>query len=395
MIKKDKLTICQVIEAWPPLIGGAQVHLQKLSEQLINKYSCKIDIITRSLPSGQAGLPDNLGKKYPKIEYQFNKNLTIFRLGPKIKFENAFARIWYYIYATYKIWRLNQENHYDLIHAHGATSGIPAKIASWLIKKPVVLTVHGSPLMDSKSKNLTAKIESKLLTATDYDAEITVSSNFLKYKNINKNIEVIPNGVDIKEFDAVKSKKSDFFKILFVGRFDKVKGLDYLIKAVVNLKKLKTHYLLPKTILVGYGFEEKNLQKQVKKLKLSDLIEFKGKLTGKKLISEYKSANMFILPSLSEGQPITLLEAYAAKLPVIATDVGDNRKLIVDGQNGWLIKPKNSKMIALAVLKALKSRSLNKMGDKNYQLVKKDYSWPKVAKETFEIYKKIIGVKLD
>ena len=52
-------------------------------------------------------------------------------------------------------------------------------------------------------------------------------------------------------------------------------------------------------------------------------------------------------------------------------------------------------MIALAVLKALKSRSLNKMGDKNYQLVKKDYSWPKVARETFEIYKKIIGVKLD
>lgn len=398
-LRRRSLKICAVIEAWPPLIGGGQVHVSKLSEKLIEKYDCKTDIITRSLS-------DDTGKKYPHIEYQFDKKMRIYRLGPKSKFENAIARIWYYIFASYKIWRLNKIYKYDLIHAHGATSGIPAKIASWLIQKPVILTVHGSPLMDSKKKSLAPKIEAKLLTKVDYDAEITVSSNFLKYKNANRNIQVIPNGVDIKEFDEIKTKKSNIFKILFVGRFDKVKGLDYLIKAVSDLKKIRSQHfkfqISPKIrsaktgqanfklILVGYGFEEKNLKKMVKDLKLTDLIEFKGKLIGKKLISEYKSANLFILPSLSEGQPITLLEAFAAKLPVIATDVGDNRKFIINNKNGWLIKPKNFKMIVSAILKALKSRSLEKMGKLNHQIVKKDYTWQKITKQTYEVYKTVI-----
>lgn len=364
-----------------------------LSEQLIKKYDCGIDIITRLLPdenpstsSGQAR------KKYPSIEYQFNKHLRVFRLGPRAKFENQVSRIWYYIYAAYKIWRLNFENKYDLIHAHGATSGAPAKIASWLIKRPVILTVHGSPLMDSKQKTLAFKIEARLLTKVDYNKEITVSSNFLKYQNENKKIEVIPNGVDVREFDKVRSKKSKIFKILFVGRFDKVKGLDYLIKAINDLKNqsqnLKFKIKNLKFALVGYGFEEKKLKKQVKNLKLSESIEFKGKLMGKKLISEYKSANLFILPSLSEGQPITLLEAYAAKLPVIATNVGDNKKFITN-KNGWLIKPKNPKMIKDAILKAMRSKSLEKMGNNNYQTAK-NYDWKKITKETFEIYQKVI-----
>ena len=118
-----------------------------------------------------------------------------------------------------------------------------------------------------------------------------------------------------------------------------------------------------------------------------------GQYTGKSLIKAYKRAHVFVLSSLAEGQPITLLEAWAAKLPVVVTNVGDNAKMVQDGVNGYLVEPNNVVQLTQAILKVLRARTKNtKMGEAGYELVKQEYSWDKVAESTWQVYQKVLTI---
>jgi len=83
-------------------------------------------------------------------------------------------------------------------------------------------------------------------------------------------------------------------------------------------------------------------KKLIEKYKLEKYFVFKGKLFGDDLISEYKRNHVFVLPSLAEGQPLTLLEAMASKLPVIVTDVGDNSYFVKNHENGYILPSANA-----------------------------------------------------
>ena len=106
---------------------------------------------------------------------------------------------------------------------------------------------------------------------------------------------------------------------------------------------------------------------------------FLGKKNNAELVRIYKSADVFVLSSRSEGQPLTILEAMAARLPVIATDVGDNRLLVKNGMNGYLVSPENINKLALIMEKII-SMPHRKLGFRGYTLVKKKYSWDNTAK---------------
>src|SRR5581483_5642969 len=102
--------------------------------------------------------------------------------------------------------------------------------------------------------------------------------------------------------------------------------------------------------IVGEGEELIELKKQAKGKK----IKFTGKLTGGKLSQEFKKADLLIMPSRVEGMPLRLLEAWAAKLPVVATKVGDNEVYLKDGQNGFLADV-DAKSINQAIVRASRS----------------------------------------
>jgi glycosyltransferase involved in cell wall biosynthesis len=131
------------------------------------------------------------------------------------------------------------------------------------------------------------------------------------------------------------------------------------------------------------------LRKKVPNLKTQLISD--GLHTGKSLIKAYKRSHVFVLPSLAEGQPITLLEAWAAKLPVIVTKVGDNPLMVKDGVNGYLIDPGNVQQLASAIQKVLRARTKNeKMGESGYQLVKEEYTWENVANKTWKVYQEVL-----
>ena len=124
-------------------------------------------------------------------------------------------------------------------------------------------------------------------------------------------------------------------------------------------------------------FPTKNL---IKKFNLENLIIIREKLIGDDLIKEYVTSDLFILPSLSEGFPLTVLEAWACKLPVLTTSVGELPYIIKENHNGWLVEPNNVEEIShkLEYILKLDHKKLTKVGENGYKLVKEKYDWNEI-----------------
>lgn len=377
---KNCMRVCIIIDAWEPVWGGGQEHVWQIISYLRHK-DYTFDIYTRSL------IDDN-GKKYTCNEYKYHNKINIFRVGFPTSFFNLYGRLIWIIYVILVIYQNHHKKRYSVIHAHAYIGAIPGKILNKILKVPVIFTVHGSNNMDSNKQTFIAILEKFLLTGIKFDKEISVSRHFLRYKNVNQNISVIPNGVNISEFNRIipvtKDKKN--FCLLFVGRFDRIKGIDLLIKAFAKIQKVEKNVRLN---LVGYGYEEKKLKELSANLGINNKIEFYSKKKHIELIQFYKRADIFILPSYSEGQSITLLEACAAKLPIIATDVGDNKLLVKNNYNGFLINKLSEKDIINAITKAIKIKNLKLMGIRSYGLIT-EYSWKNAGNKLDTIYKNFL-----
>ena len=357
------MRVAVIIDTWFPFIGGGQINAWEISKR-IAKGDITIDIITRN--NGH----DNL---------QLSKNLKVFKLGPKAAADDTISKIAYLVRSFLFVYKKN----YDLVHAHAFLPGITARLLMISKGIPAILTVHGTSIGTGLLSLLSEYVEKFLLTQVRYSTQITVSRDFLKIKNINKKIIYIPNGIDIDRFDRIQIQKAIDSTLIFVGRLHPQKNLETLIQAVAILTKDFPDIQL---LIVGNGKQKALLKKLIQTLHLKNHVKLLGQKSGLDLIRLYKSSNIFILPSIYEGQPLTLLEAWAAKLPVIVSNTGDCQYLVKDGKNGYLINNiLDSIQIAKVIKKALIDKNTNKMGQNGYNLVKK-YSWEKSAQETFKVY---------
>lgn len=258
---------------------------------------------------------------------------------------------------------------------------ITAKLLSIFKSKPIILTVHGTRLFENNLQLTPSRILEKIiLTKITYNTQISVTKAFLKISNVNKRIVNITNGVD-DDFPKISANKASYPKILWVGRFDTIKRVNDLIEAMkLIVDKLPT----AKLVLVGYGYEEQKLKKLTRDLLLDDNVSFIGKQGGKRLINEYKRSHVFVLPSLSEGQPLTVLEALVAGLPIVATNVGGIPEVVKDGKNGLLIAPNNREALADAILQVLKNPQ--KYSQNTPKSDYRKYSWDVISNETKKVY---------
>jgi glycosyltransferase involved in cell wall biosynthesis len=335
-MKQSPIHVAVVVDAWFPskshargTWGSRQVHVRELTKKMASMYPVEFTVF---FPA------------YSNFIYNY---------------------IWIII-ALVRIIQHHKRNNFKIIHAHGINASVVGKIASLYLKIPLIQTVHGSGRMDLKQNTPMAWFEKKMLTKTKYTSQITVTSSFLKYENVNKGISIIPNGVSVEEFDEIEVEKNLSPTIIWVGRDTPTKGLKILRTSILKIRKkipdLKTK------LITG------------------------GAVTGKALIKAYKKAHVFVLPSLAEGQPITLLEAWAAKLPVVVTDVGDNSQMVKNGVNGYIVDPGNVLQLTNALLKTLRARTKNtQMGEAGYSLVKNEYSLNHVAVKTWEVYQSVLN----
>ncbi|MCK9595835.1 glycosyltransferase family 4 protein [Candidatus Pacearchaeota archaeon] len=223
-------------------------------------------------------------------------------------------------------------------------------------------------------------------------------SNFVKLELMGRgikkeNVEVIYSGADIDLISKIKVKGKKF-DLIFVGRLNYQKNLELLVNSVDLLRK---DFPKIKICIVGDGEEKNNLLNLIKKYKLEKNFYFVGALNNKenrrRLIFEYmKLSKIFVLPSLLEGFPLTIIEANACGLPVITTKTKHNNtsEYIKNNKNGILVSP-TSQEFSRAISYLLKNDELRKNMSKIGTRKAKDFSWDKIAEKLEEYYKKVIS----
>lgn len=364
------MKIAVIIDTWFPFVGGGQINAWEISKIIAAKGN-KVDIITR----------DN--GKTNKLK---SKNLNVIQLGGQTNTNDSLSQIIFCLKAIPYI----AKKDYDVVHGHAFWPGITLFVLKLLKKSSTVYTVHGTSI-NSKLKGFIPKaIETILLTKIPYNQVITVSRDFMKIPNVNQDVEFIPNAPNIKKFEKIRIAKSKTLQLIYVGRLHKQKNLTNLIVAFSQAKKEIGNI---KLLIVGDGPQKEELKILIDKLKLKKHIILTGELFGDELVRKFKASTLFILPSVYEGQSLSLLEAFAAKIPPIVSAVGDSGYLVKEGKNGFVIKnPSDINEIRQAILRAFNSKKLDNIADLNYKYLKNNISWERSAQKTLEKYKKIVNV---
>lgn len=185
---------------------------------------------------------------------------------------------------------------------------------------------------------------------------------------------------------------NDTTNLLYVGRMAPIKGLEYLIEAIhlLNNKKIKLLMVVDPTPYLPY---EKEILSSITKFGLSEKIEIKKNIhEPQRLVEIYKASDIFILPSLWDTSPITVIEAMSCGLPVIASEVGGIPEFVKDGISGILFPPKSSKAIADSISKLVKDPRLRQQMANNalkQSSCSLERSWEDVGNEYFQVIQKL------
>jgi glycosyltransferase involved in cell wall biosynthesis len=200
----------------------------------------------------------------------------------------------------------------------------------------------------------------------------------------------IHNGVDTENFQADPIRPAGR-RILWVGRMTEEKGTQYLIRA---MKRISAAYPDARLRLVGDGPLRKDLEELVVDLGLSGAISFAGQKSHSEIAGIYSASDIVVVPSLSEGLPMVLLEAMASGRPVVATRVGGIPELVDPGRNGYLVAPGSADEIALRVIELLGHPELAaEMGAASRTLVESAHSWDAISSRVASVYASVAGEK--
>lgn len=291
----------------------------------------------------------------------------------------------------------------DILHVHGL-GFIQNDLAISKLNKnkkiKIVCTPHG-PFMALKDYNIFGKIFKKIYTKIvkkaikRYDNFIQVNPfqyRWMKkeYNIPERKVRFLPNGIPKETFRKVKKLEKynlkNKFIITYLGRIQRYKGLEQVIKSLPEIKKVEPGILF---VAMGKDVGDKNrLKKLAKKLKVEENILFLGIVSEKKKLAFLDKSEIFIFPSEWEAFGIVMLEAMARKNAIISTRTEGGKYLIKEG-NGFLFDYNNVKKLTSHLRKLVKSKRLRKEIQKNNYKKSKNFLWSKIALDLEKIYMNI------
>jgi len=339
-----------------PLTGGQGRHIK----DLYNKLYKKKDFLIFS--PNENNLINH--KTIFKFSRKFGKNLFLSFLINK------------------NINEIIQENNIDIVHFHCGPGGLI------LIKKPsvkLICTVHHTYYQQQKYipfqkwKYLLYLLERKMYHNADKIITVSESTKEVLVKNYNvspEKIVVIYNGVNFKIFKKIKSIKKIPNSLLYVGRLDKRKGIDFLVKSIPLVKNEIPDI---KLFIIGKGKSREKLEKFVEENNLEDNIKFLGFVPDDELPKWYNQCKLTIVPSVFEGFGITVIESLACGTPVVGTNTDGIKDIIKD--KNMLVKFGDKEDLAKKIVKLLENNQIK------FNFKKNNYNLDRIAKETLEVYR--------
>ena len=296
---------------------------------------------------------------------------------------------------------------YDLIHSHYWLSGrLGNRVQNrWNIPHIVMFhtlgTVKNSAGLAEREPDLRIATEKKLaqtsqriLAPTDREKE-----NLLKYCNTTaQKIGVVPCGVNLDLFrpmDKTAARQrlgfdKDESIVLYVGRFDPIKGIDRLLEAIAHLKHLKRMRLV---IIGGDGPatpEYQNLQQLCSKFGIQKSVHFVGRVEQDQLPPYYSAADLLIVPSYYESFGLVGLESLACGTPVVASRVGAMEDIIEESKTGYVVADLTPRGLANRIEKVISNPACSMLPAPAIRASILKYGWPNVAAAIFNEYETVL-----
>ena len=285
----------------------------------------------------------------------------------------------------------------DVVHAHHVFLdgyGMIDTCQRW--GAPLVVDVHGDSVFTQMIHD--RLVGRKMREALHYSSKvICISRNLVSLaKNFGldeSKLEYVPLGIDISEHrpeekEQIKSERglSDKIVVLYVGQLIERKGLVYLLKALALLDRPLLDRC--RAVIVGSGPERKKLEALSGKLGLEGHVSFAGKVSHQELLRWYAAADVFVLPSLSEGRPTVINEAMASECAIVASGISGIPEQVTDGYNGFLVPPRDPVALTKRLACLIENEGeIRKMGrNSRRKIIDEKLTWEGYADRIVKIY---------
>lgn len=289
----------------------------------------------------------------------------------------------------------------DLVHTHGGTAGFHGRLAANRVGVRTVHTYHGLHYLHfgGIKSFLYRSVDRWLASRTTWI--ICVSESDRRRARAHRLVRegqdaVVHNGIDVEPFAGVARARqerqgresADNFLVGTIGRLQRVKGHHYLAEAAAIVARREPTC---RFVVHGDGEERAVLERQIEQLGLSERFQLPGSTYD--VPAALAKLDLFVLPSLWEGLPLTLLEAMAAGCPVIAARVDGVPEIIRDGENGMLVPPRDPAALADAILRMIGDRSAGeRFADVARQTVTARFTLDRMVRETEKVYEAALSV---
>ncbi len=292
-----------------------------------------------------------------------------------------------------KVAHILRKERIQVIHTHNTQPLIDSTLAVILScgGQRIIHTDHARQFPDKKRYMFAEWFSSHFVYKIVGVSEQT-TENLYKYEKMSlKKLVTIENGIDGSRFlididRQVKRKalgiRCDGQVIGIISRLEEVKGITYLLQAISEITMAFPDLTL---LIVGDGSEMKNLKSETKKLNIEQNVVFSGPRND--IPEIFQILDIYLLPSLSEGLPIGLLEAMASGCPVIASNVGGIPRVIINNDSGILVEPGNPQELASSVIRLLKDKTLRqKISNNMKKIFMEKYSADNMIRKYTRLY---------
>lgn len=386
--------------------GGMETQGQLLTEALV-KLGHEVALITTAHPEGRESLVENGVTKW------------FVRDAPSGVYSDA-----WWDGSLREFTKLHQAQPFDVVFSQ-SVSGWRYLRAKKQFGVPCIAIMHGTTFRDIKTRfgSVTSLREGLrfsreaavrlfryafrwLYWFRQFDAIIAVSqavrSSLIKnYFLSPQKVVLVYNGIAVERFQngGLKSVARQSLGIpetekvlLYVGRLDREKGVGKLLSA---LAKIHQPIGEARLVVVGAGPDLENLQASTHELGLTDRVSFVGRISYDKVPQYYQAADIFVLPSEAlEGLPMTIIEAMAAGLPVVASRIGGIPEVVENGETGFLVASGDVADLTRALIQLLKEDSLRLwMGAKASSLAAERFSQMVMAKKALRVVDSVLARK--
>lgn len=306
------------------------------------------------------------------------------------------------ISALFGLIRLIRERQISLLHIHSPEVSVVGKLAALFTQTPSVVTIHLAPSEYFQGTGLFARIKKKAYLFADaclsnlarsrtiYVSGQTREAETKRTPYSSRSTLVINVGVDVGKFSAARMHREETratFKIppktvvlCFVGRLQTQKGVDVLLKVFKSIEPSDQTRLW----IVGEGEKSEEYTSYARTNGLQNVVFWGFREDVEKFLA---AADIFVLPSRFEAMPIALLEAMAAGVACVVTDVGENRTVITNGVNGLLVPPENENDLRYALVRLIGDSDLRTRLGKAASESVKQFSNEKMVERIIAVYR--------